>query len=254
MIDHGYSLQNLQNLSTDNTYYQQHFDNQNIRNKAVAQAAESLGMQSGLYYESQQIDSVLMKHASNLDKVFNFGILMYQNNVLPPVIVKASNTVHINSDQDTMRIAGQTYRIIKQVRFVTAQPTWRDYLWMSYPKPEMPNRILLPKNDIERASWQVAVTNGWNEGIKQAMSIYRINLHRLVRDYNGMVLYKSLLLKNMVSPFFVTKTQYGITGNGSHMAVDDQSWRITTKPELQLHSKLWNPVVRTDKQNGKATD
>ena len=251
MIDQPNTLQHLQNLSTGSTYYQRQFSDSNIREKAVAQAAQALGIQSGLHYESQKIYAVLTKHASAMDKVFNFGILLYQNNILPPVIVKASNTVHISNTGDTLRIAGKTYRIIRQVKFVTAQPTWRNYLWMSYPKPELPNKILLPKTDEERAAWQVAVTNGWNQGIKQAMTIYGINLHRLVRDYNGMVLYKSLLLQNMVSPFYVTKKNYGVTGTGSHIAVDDQSLSITTKPELQLHSKLWNPVVRTKNKNGK---
>lgn len=239
------TLEQLQNLSTDAPYYKTDLSS-TIRDRAVKEAAESLGMQAGLQYESDQIDQVLKEHETQLDRIFNFSVLLYQNNVLPPVIVKASNTVHINEDGDFMRIAGQTYRIIQQVRFVTASPTWRDYLWMDYPKPEMPDRSVLPKNDEEKEMWQLGVANGWNAGINQAMTIYHINLNRLVRDFDGMVLYKTLLLKNMVSPFYVSKKYYGVTGDKNQMAIDDQSWDISTKPQLQLHSSLWQPVIRVN--------
>jgi defect-in-organelle-trafficking protein DotC len=249
-VDPNLSLENLQGLSAQASYYQNQADTSNLRGEAVKESALSLGMQAGLYYESQQINNILNKNASQLDKVFDFGILLYEDNVLPPVIVDASNMVHINDEGDTMRIAGKTYRIISQVRFVTAPPTWRDYLWMSYPAPEMPDRHILPKTSIERQSWQLGVTEGWNLGISQAVTIYQINLHRLVQDFDGMILYEDLLLKNMVSPFYVQKTYYGVTGSGSHMAIDDQNWSITVKPELQLHSKLWNPIVEAGNQDG----
>ncbi|NCX93307.1 MAG: hypothetical protein EBX40_01360 [Gammaproteobacteria bacterium] len=154
MMNPNATLEQLQNLSTDAPYYKTDLSS-TIRDRAVKEAAESLGMQAGLQYESDQIDQVLKEHETQLDRIFNFSVLLYQNNVLPPVIVKASNTVHINEDGDFMRIAGQTYRIIQQVRFVTASPTWRDYLWMDYPKPEMPDRSVLPKNDEEKEMWQL---------------------------------------------------------------------------------------------------
>ena len=225
-----------------------------MRGASVKEAALSLGMQAGLYYESTEINKILDKNASQLEKVFDFGILLYEDNVLPPVIVDANNMVHINDQGDTMRIAGKMYRITSQVRFVTAPPTWRDYLWMAYPAPDMPNRHILPKTSLERQAWQLGVTEGWNLGVSQAIAIYQINLHRLVQDFDGMILYEDLLLKNMVSPFYVQKTYYGVTGTGSHMAIDDQNWSITVKPELQLHSKLWDPIVEAGKQNGTNTD
>ena len=74
-------------------------------------------------------------------------------------------------------------------------------------------------------------------------SIYHLNLKRLTRDFDGMLLYKVLLVQGMVSPFHVTKAVHGITGNGHHMVIDDKTWTITSQPQLQLHSKLWQPVV-----------
>jgi defect in organelle trafficking protein DotC len=249
-LDPNINLENLQSLTAQSSYYQDQPDFSNLRGEAVKEAALSLGMQAGLYYESQQINGVLDKNASQLDKVFDFGILLYEDNVLPPVIVDANNMVHINDQGDTMRISGKVYRIISQVRFVTAPPTWRDYLWMSYPAPDMPDRHILPKTSVERQAWQLGVTEGWNLGVTQAITIYQINLHRLLQDFDGMILYEELLLKNMVSPFYVEKTYYGITGSGSHMAIDDENWSITVQPELQLHSKLWSPIVEAGDSDG----
>jgi len=57
-----------------------------------------------------------------------------------------------------------------------------------------------------------------------------------------MLLYKQLLVQNMISPFYVQKSAQGVTGSGNHMMVDDQTWQITSQPQLQLQSKFWQPV------------
>ncbi len=244
-----YTLNDLQNLSPDSAYYQHHYNYQNIRNRAIKQAAEKLGIQSGLAAEAKSIDAQLRKRSSQLDQIFNFRQVMYRNNVLPPVIERARNSVNVGPNSQQMRIGGVTYNIIQQVRFVSTPPTWRDYLWMDYPEPPLPNKVLLPKNSEERALWGAALTAGWQEGVKQAIGIYHLNLHRMVRDFDGMLLYKGLLLKNMVTPFHVTKAAHGVTGNGAHMVVDDQTWTIANQPQLQLYNKFWEPVVV--KQSGE---
>lgn len=243
MIDGGYTLQNLQNLNVDNGFYKQQIPFTNIRARAVKEAAESLGMQSGLYVESKAINKRLQQHQRTLDTLFNFNLLIYHQNVLPPVIEQGNASLKIGATSDTLNIAGTTYNIIKQVRFVTTPPTWRTYLDMNYKKPELPNKVLLPKDSAERTVWKAALKKGWQEGINQGISIFKINLNRLVRDYNGMVLYKSLLARQMVSPFYVSAKNNGITGDASHMVIDDHSMHIDTKPQLQLHSKIWQPVV-----------
>jgi defect-in-organelle-trafficking protein DotC len=178
---------------------------------------------------------------------------MYKNNLLPPVIVKANNLVNIDEQGDSIRIAGVTYNIVQPVMFVTAPPTWRSYLWMSYPPPQLPDKVLLPQNAQEQAIWKSNVDSGWTEGVNQAVGIYQINLHRLVRDFNGMLLYKQLLVQNMVSPFYVDKSEQGVTGSGNHMMIDDQTWQITAQPQLQLHSNFWEPTGINNGQNQAPT-
>ena len=242
-VDASYSLDQLQNLSTSSAYYQQQVSTLNIRFKAVQEAAEALGMQAGLYDQSQKINQILDAHAVTLDKIFNFNLLVYQQHVLPPVIEHAGESLNVGPANTTLRIDGETYNVVRQVKFVTAPPTWRDYLWMPYKQPELPNKVLLPRNDQERKIWREFIHQGWTEGEIQGEVIFKINLKRLERDYNGMVLYKSLLLRGMVSPFYVSSKESGITGNDSHMVIDDRTMAITNFPALQLHSKLWNPVA-----------
>ncbi len=246
----GYTIAELQNLQTDSAYYQAHIPSTNIRLKAVQEAAEQLGMQTGLADESEVIDHVLQIHDAQLNQIFNFRLLMYKDSVLPPVIISANNRLHIDNAGDNIRIGGQSYQIIQQVRFVTAPPTWRDYLWMDYPYPAYPNQAVLPKTAEERAVWKEALSKGWGEGIKQAITIYNINLDHLGRDFNGMVLYSKLLAQNMVSPFYVVKHDDGITGDANHVTLDDQTWQITAQPQLQLHSKLWQPVLMSGPTEG----
>lgn len=243
MIPAPYTLTDLQQLSSDSAYYQQAFSSENIRIQAIKEAAQSLGMQAGLAAESQVIDQSLAQHEEQLSDVYNFRRLMYKDNILPPVIVQATNTVSIGSDNDELNIGGQVYKIIQQAKFVTTPPTWRDYLWMNYPEPQLPNAVLLPHNDQEQAIWTQTLSSAWDAGEQQAMTIYHINLHRMVRDFDGMLLYKSLLLQNMVSPYYMKKTTHGVVGNGTQMVIDQQNWQITQQPQLQIHSNYWQPVV-----------
>ena len=243
MIGAHYTLPELQGLSNSDSHYQSFKANANIRQKALKDAAQALGMQAGLANESRKIDTYLEKQSQYLDQVYNFNMLMYKRNILPPVIESAQTTANIGDAGDDIRIAGQTYRIIRQVRFVTTPPSWRDYLVKHFKDPELPNKVLLPKDSIEQEIWSNNIAYGWNQGLKQAVSIFNIEDANLERDFEGMVLYKDLMIKHMISPSFVTKTYKGITGNGNHMTIDDQNWRITSKPQLQLHSKLWHAPV-----------
>jgi len=243
MIAAHYTLTELQGLSNTDSHYKTFKANATIRQKAVKDAAQAMGMQAGLANESRKIDAYLDSQSTYLDQIYNFNMLMYKRNILPPVIEANQTSVHIGDNGDDIRIAGKTYRIIRQVKFVTTPPTWRDYLYMHFNDPDIPNKVLLPKDSTEKAIWSQNIAYGWNEGIKQAANIFEIQNSTLERDYEGMVLYKNLMIKHMISPYYISKTYKGITGDGNHMVIDDQNWRITNKPQLQLQSKIWHAPV-----------
>jgi len=213
-----------------------------MRNKVLSDTAMSLGAQGGLTWASEKINEQLKKDQKYLDNIFNFNGMMLSHGVMPPVLEEGDFSLNL-ADPNTIRVADKTYRIIQQARFATTAPTWRDFLWSSYTKPELPDKTLLPRDSEEQKIWKEAIHKGWEKGIEQAYSIFRQNLARLKRDYQGMILYRKLLQQHMINSPYVSRTELGITGNGSDMRINDQVLRIVELPRLQTEGKSWNAIV-----------
>jgi defect-in-organelle-trafficking protein DotC len=217
-------------------------DDSRIRYKALEDTALSIGAQGGLYSASEDIDSHLENDKKRLENIFNFNGMMLTHGVLPPVLEQGDDSLNMD-DPDTIRISDKTYKIVAQARFVTTPPNWREYLWLSFEKPEIPNKILLPQTKAERRVWAHSIKIGWDKGTQQAYDIFQQNLARLKRDYQGMILYRKLLQEHLISAPYVSKTDLGITGDGEAMRINDQVLRITEHPQLQTESKSWRPIV-----------
>lgn len=213
-----------------------------LREKSLQDSAMSIGAQAGLAATSESINKQMEKDHKFLDSIFNFNGMMLSHGVIPPVLEQGDNSLNL-ADPNTIRVADRTYKIVQQARFATTPPNWRDYLWQSYAKPELPDKTLLPRTRQEQQIWRKGVQAGWDKGIEQAHSIFQQNLARLKRDYRGMILYRKLLQERMISPPFVARTELGITGDGGDMRVNDQVLRIVELPKLQTNSKRWQAVV-----------
>lgn len=213
-----------------------------IRVKALEDTALSLAAQGGLASQSKQINTRLDRDKWYLETVYNFNGMMLSHGVLPPVLVQGDFSLNL-ADPNTIRVADKTYKIIQQARFATTPPNWRDYLWMSFSKPELPHKFLMPKNSNESKIWRKAIRTGWQKGIEQAANIFQQNLARLKRDYQGMILYRKLLEEKMINAPFVSRTELGVTGDGSDMRINDQVLRITEHSKLQTDSSGWKAIV-----------
>ncbi len=242
------TLENLQELSAPPPQINPSSDQINaMRQEALKDVALSLGAQAGLHWRSKQINAVLKEKSKMLDRTYNFNALLLDHNVQPPVLSEARQTLNLDSP-DAIRIADRTYEIVSQAKFVTTSPTWRDYLWMDYPLPPVPNGGILPHNAMEQALWHKLAKQGWIRGAEQADEIYSVNLSRLERDYNGMLLYEKLREQNIVSAPFVATTELGVTGGGENLNVNDQVLRITALPALQPNSRRWRPILNPEHQ------
>lgn len=213
-----------------------------LRVKSLQDSAMSIGAQGGLAWASDKINMRMSKDGKYLDSIFNFNAMMLSHGVLPPVLEQGNFSLNLD-DPSTIRVADRTYKIVQQARFATTAPNWREYIWLTYSKPQLPDKTLLPRNSLEQKIWQQGIRTGWEKGIQQAYSIFQQNLARLKRDFSGMVLYRKLLQEKMISQPFVARTELGITGNGSDMRVNDQVLRIVEMPKLQTNSKNWNAIV-----------
>ncbi len=221
-----------------------------VRWQALYETALSLGATGALAWRSEQINMSLDKNAGQLNQIFDFNQLLLKDNVLPPVLAESDNSLNLASP-DAIRIAAKTFKIVSPARFVTNPPNWRSYLTMSYPKPPVPDRSLLPKNKMEADVWNRFIREGWQNGIQQANSIFSANLSRLRRDYNGMVLYRKMLAQGMVSAPFVATADLGVTGDSKEMRIDDRVLRITAHSELQTDSSKWQPILVNPQQDFK---
>jgi len=213
-----------------------------IRLSAIEQTALSFGAQSSLAWTSTGINQSLAHNDRHLSQIFNFNSLVLSNNVLPPVLSEGNDTL-ATTDPNSLRLADKEYKIESPPRFVTAAPTWRDYLWMNYPMPEKPNVTLLPKNREEEITWKQYYDQGWKDGVVQANGIFSDNMGRLKRDFSGMILYRKLLTEKIVTAPFVAKSDLGVTGDANQIRINDQVLRITATSKLVTDSKKWNTVV-----------
>ena len=72
-----------------------------------------------------------------------------------------------------------------------------------------------------------------------------INLNRLKRDFEGRVLYHTLLRKGMVSAPVLATANAGITGDPSKdLNINERIYRITAQPEFNHEQKSWLPTPR----------
>ena len=213
-----------------------------LRVKSLQDSAMSIGAQGGLAWASSQLNVRLEQDRKYLETIFNFNAMMLSHGVIPPVLEEGDNTLNL-ADPNTVRVSDKTYKIVQQARFSTTAPNWREYLTMSFAKPALPDKSLLPKSSEENKIWKKGIRDGWGKGVEQAYSIFQQNLARLKRDYRGMILYRKLLQEKMISQPFVSRTELGVTGDGDDMRVNDQVLRIVELPKLQTNSKNWKAIV-----------
>lgn len=213
-----------------------------IRGSAMRNAALSFGARAALARRSFEIDQLLKAAAPKLDVVFNFRPLMMPNGVLPPVLTEAERG-YKQDGNEYIRITNRVYRIDAQARFVSAPPDWRTYLIRNFSGGvQPPANALLPRTATERGLWAKWVAQGWTDGVAQANAIFDRDLNRLKRDYEGMVLYRELVLEHMVSRPFVAKSTFGVTGNKDTLNIDDAVLRITALPRFNHKAGQWKAL------------
>lgn len=221
-----------------------------IRINAVRSAATTYGAQIGLATQSKLINKTINKKATDMDRIFNFNRILLAHNVLPPILVESRNNLNLDGPE-AIRLSDRTYQIAALARFVTAPPSWRDYLYLDYTMPDKPDFSLLPSTAEERILWNQGLVEGWKNGIAQADEIFKENLNTLKRDFTGMALYHSLAAKNIISAPYVAKAKLGVTGNTQELHINDQVLRITANAGLQPDSSYWQPALSHKKATSK---
>lgn len=211
-----------------------------IRLDAIKEASAGLGARLALKKRITEINNELAIHGPEMDKIFNFGSVIIDGDVLPPVITEANNNFN-QSGLDEVRVSDKIYKIERDARFVSVTPTWRDYFKSdaAATEVEMPHMSMTPKSAEEKKVWDMWLLNGWNEGSEQANNMFKEGMSLLRRDYNGMLRYKSLYKQNVVSKPYIARTSMGVTGGGKQLNINDKVYRITDHSALNTEKDKW---------------
>lgn len=210
-----------------------------IRYNAIRETALTHGVQAGLARRNAEVVKKLEATAASLDVVYNFQPLMLEGNVLPPVMLEANDVYEQKSDL-IIRLIGKAYVIDSPAKLVYAPPTWRTYLLHDYSFDKNALLAVSPVSAQEVDLWRDFVTEGFRRGEEQAERIFEENLSRLKRDFEGMVRYRTLLAKGMVTRPFVAASHAAVTGQkNGHMNVAETVLQITATPEFVMDRSQW---------------
>jgi defect-in-organelle-trafficking protein DotC len=152
--------------------------------------------------------------------------------------------VLVSAGGQAAAVADRIYRINRVARIVTAARNWRLYLERDWGRVDPPAAILLPKTEEEKAAWIAYVTQGWEQGLKQAEETFESDVDRMTNDYTGMVRYRELLAQGMISSPYTLADDRGVTGGGREMRVGDRGVTITGQSSLISKSSSWTPANR----------
>ena len=247
-LDHLKSIQRADNIVAEKAGAEGSSLPLDIRRDALKEAAMSYGARGGLAWRTFHISKELERRQAFLDKIYDFRSLLIAAPsgllIEPPIVSEAQNAMIIENQGQQAAIAERIYNINAKAKIVSAPRTWRQYLSRDWGKVEPPPNILRPKNAKERKVWRRYVEKGWDNGIDQANRIFERDLARLQADFRGMVRYRRLLAKGMISPPYALQVNRGITGGGRKMRIGDSAVQITGQSQLITGTEQWRPVSR----------
>lgn len=217
-----------------------------LRLNTMIEAAETLGVQSGVKWRYDQILVRLEELSESLDKLNFEHLLLNRGKVLPAVIEEANDVKTIISDVH-MSQSLTTYHIRAPARIVSAAPSWRDYLSENVIVEGIINDALLPKTQAEHLVWRKSVTRSWEVGVRQAEFMLITNLARLKRDYLGMVRFHILAKQGVISTPILAEGRLGLNVAGRSIDIDQRIFKITGGANFNNDGRIWKAITGSAK-------
>lgn len=222
----------------------------NIRLRAMRDAALVAGSQKGYATRMAQFQAELERSGRLLETIFNFRALMQVSRtdatelyVQPPVIQEARNAFAVEDDGSVLKVSGRVYRIVEHARLVSAPKTWREYLFSAADEGfNPPHGDLLPKNKEERGLWSNWVEEGWFEGVELAHAEMNARIRVMGRDMKGMIDYMVLAERGLVSEPQVAIANAAVSGGGDEMHLRESIYRMVEPARLENDQRQWQPI------------
>ncbi len=213
------------------------------RQRAVMAAGETYASQVAYCEGVHHWNRWAMRHKAVFDKAYDFAsLLLDDGRVLPPIILQDDRS--FRQQGRNMAITAQTtWHILHEGKIVSIAPNWRGYLIQSCGKPLMPNGVLLPKNAKDEIAWKTGVSDGWKEGLSAAKSGFEYGLHRLTRDYKGMLRFWWLSQRGIVQAPILSSGNVGVRVNGRTLNIGERIFRLTDAGSFNMQHH-WKPVIQ----------
>ena len=212
---------------------------QRARSQALLETALGVGVKAGIAWQLDKIRGDVKSKERALDTIYDFGNLMIQGRVVPPVIIQATDLYNQDGDL-ALRLSGAYYKIEAQARFSSVAPSWRSYL--SFPAShgvQSSYGMIRPSNSDEKSLWEQAVADGWGQGVDQANIMFEHSLDRLNRDFTGMLRFHEFVQQGKITMPVIASESIPVTNDGSTMTVDETLLRITTLPQFLGDMNNW---------------
>jgi len=201
------------------------------RIRVVMDTASTTGFQAGFRHQYAKLLKAAKARSHEFEKAFDFRRLLIDDRVLPPVIRWSGAAINVESDVFATEVEAQ-YRIVSPARIVSTPPTWESYLDADM-EVLKPAREVLPRDGDERSAWREAAQKGWNEGVAHAYDVFEMNMNRLVSDYRGILRFKMLAERGLVSVPVLARGDLGIRVGKDILNMDQKTFRITVPAEFR---------------------
>ena len=224
---------------------------QRARSQALLDTALGVGVKAGIAFQLEKIKQEVKLKERTLDTIYDFGGLMIQGRVVPPVIIQATDIYSQDGDR-ALRLSGAYYKIESQARFASVAPSWRGYL--AFPQGEglqSSYDMIKPGTSAESNLWKQGVADGWQQGIEQANIILEHSFDRLNRDFTGMLRFHEFVLQGKISMPVIASESIPVTSDGSSMTVDETLLRITTLSVFDGDQNKWQALTPGAEPTGK---
>jgi defect-in-organelle-trafficking protein DotC len=216
-----------------------------IREIALREAAQTLGVQYGLRDRSREIEAQLQEETAKLDAHYRFGALSLGLGFLPPVISKAIDPRALEGN--VIHAAKFVYVIDEPPRAFIVAPTWRDWLYTGLNgnlQPQMPDaKVMYPQDSAETEFYKTTLKQAYEAGRQTATDAFNLNLAQLDRTYDGMRRYYDLVKRGMASaPVIASATQITDTHDPNTMIVGGTVIRVTEQVKFIGQTDKWVPL------------
>lgn len=241
----GMLIKNVEGVSSEELIQEEYNKSSaDGREQAILVEALRFGSQSALYERASYYLDFFEKNKHEFNRTFNFSPLLLANGRVVPPVVDEINDMQMVEDRYTRRTVDKSYKIVEQARVVDTPLNWRHYLYVHISKPNMPSKYALPLqgNEREEAIWANGVSQGWEAGLKQANSIMLQNINKLQRDFVGMVRYRTMLSKNMITSPISSNLKLGVTSNEDSLNIGEVIFEVVEAPRFNQNAETWEAL------------